>query len=238
MFCGAIFGRKNNWSLTWRLSGWKNSPALLHLTLKNRANFCAFLWGHWFTGMFMRELFVATSAPKFRIGTLLRTLTLLLYSARWTSGTPAGRLSQNSFEALCTMNLWVCYRHLPFLVPMQPWLFHMQWLGWSILHWAWYKGGAEFRTVSIFLVTYLALTLWYWSGFNGIFYFSDKTVRLKNGSFADGLDQDAVCRWRSHLVQPCGLCLGTDSISVSSPLPCGLLRSLLIADSVLHFGRI
>ena len=79
---------------------------------------------------------LATSAPKFRIGTLLRTLTLLLYSARWTSGTPAGRLSQNSFEALCTMNLWVCYRHLPFLVPMQPWLFHMQWLGWSILHWA------------------------------------------------------------------------------------------------------
>lgn len=45
-----------------------------------------------------------------------------------------------------------------------------------------YKGGAEFRTVSIFLVTYLALTLWYWSSFNGIFYFSDKTVRLKNGS--------------------------------------------------------
>lgn len=45
-----------------------------------------------------------------------------------------------------------------------------------------YRGGADTRTVSIFLVTYLALTLWYWSSFNGIFYFSDKTVRLFRGS--------------------------------------------------------
>ena len=52
------------------------------------------------------------------------------------------------------------------------------------------------------------------------------------------LGTDVVRRWWNRLVQPCGLRLVASRNSNNQPLPDQLVRCLLAADSMLHFGCI
>ena len=53
--------------------------------------------------------------------------------------------------------------------------------------------------------------------------------------FAHGLGQDVVRRWWNRHVQLCGLCLVASRNSDNQPLTDQLVRSMLFADSMLHF---